>query len=232
MQVTAIIVAAGKGERFGGPVPKQFIELGGKPVLYYALAAFQEHPLISEIIVAAPVQQIEAVWQQAHELWHIKKLRQCVAGGQYRHESVMAGLPACSKSSSLVAIHDGVRPLLSAQLISRVIKAAQASAAAIPALAPRETIKIVEAGIVLKTLARASLVAVQTPQVFARDLLVAAYEKAVRDGFHGTDDAAVVENYGAAVHVVQGDPENIKITSPEDLATVKMVLRKRGFPCE
>ena len=222
-RVAALIVAAGQGKRFGGAVSKQFVEVGGRPLLWHTLAAFAGTPEIDEIVVILPAEELGV---RAAEIaaWDLEKFSAAVAGGAERHDSVFNGLQALPAQTSLVAIHDGVRPLITPAIISACVRAAQEEGAAIAAVAPKDTIKQAEAGRITATLDRRRLVLVQTPQVFRLDLIRKAYEQAYARRAFSTDDAALVEALGHPVQVVDGDYRNIKVTSPEDLLFVNACL--------
>ncbi|HNW61009.1 MAG TPA: 2-C-methyl-D-erythritol 4-phosphate cytidylyltransferase [bacterium] len=220
---TALIVAAGQGKRFGGAVSKQFINVRGRPLLWYTLRAFEACPEIGAVIVILPP---DAVAERGAEIagWGFAKYLLALAGGAERHDSVANGLAALPAESPLVAIHDGVRPLITPEIISACIAAAQEEGAAIAAVPPKDTIKEAEAGRITATLDRRRLVLVQTPQVFRSELIRKAYEEAFLRRAFSTDDAALVEALGHPVRVVAGDYRNIKVTSPEDLLFVNACL--------
>ncbi len=216
-KIAAIIAAAGSGTRIGGPVKKQFISIHGKPLLQYTLEVFQNCKVIDEIVVVGPTFGYEELENTIKFQWNISKLRSVVAGGDERYISVFNGLNVVSSDVEWIAIHDGVRPFVSAEKIINVVKAAKLHGAAILAVKPKDTIKVNRDGFVKDTLDRDSLALVQTPQVFSIDLLRRAYDKAVAENLFGTDDAYLVEQIGSKVAIVEGDYSNIKITSPEDL---------------
>jgi 2-C-methyl-D-erythritol 4-phosphate cytidylyltransferase/2-C-methyl-D-erythritol 2,4-cyclodiphosphate synthase len=223
-KVAAIVLAAGRGVRAGGGVPKQFRPLSGKTVVRVSLDAFSNHPGIGMIQPVVHADDRALFDQAAAGL----SLLPAVAGGATRQASVCAGLEALAAQTHEVApkfvlVHDAARPFVSAQLITRAIDAARNSGAAIPALAVSDTIKSVDdAGHVTATLDRAPLRTVQTPQAFAFDALLAAHRKAKtsgRDDF--SDDAALAEWAGLDVATFEGEPGNIKLTNPEDFARME-----------
>ena len=224
LKVTAIIVAAGTGTRFGGTVRKQFMSIHEKPVLQHTLERFQACPDIDAIVVVAPQADCTDLQHLIAGDWKIGKLRAVAAGGSARHYSVQNGMAAVVKDTGYVAIHDGVRPCIRVDLISRVVQAAREHGAAIPAIPPRDTIKVIHHDRVEQTLDRSRLVQVQTPQVFRYDLLQAAFAHAAETGQYGTDDASLVELMGSPVFIVPGDEMNIKITSPQDLELAQRYL--------
>lgn len=229
MSVAVIIPAAGSGKRFGGMLPKQFVTLAGMPVLARTLAAFGQADCVQTIVVAAHPDYTAAVRSMAGE-YGIAKLRACVAGGEERQHSIMNALDVREVAAcDVVLVHDAVRPFVDEEFICSVVDAARRYGAAVPGLAPKDTVKEVDAaGRVVRTHERAMLRAVQTPQGFDRQLLREAYRKASRDGFLGTDDASVVEHAGHTVHVVDGREDNIKITTPLDMRLAELLLRERG----
>lgn len=217
-KVSAIIVAAGEGKRFGSA--KQFALLKGKPVLDRTLETFEGHMKVTEVILV-----VKEDWLREKYLNRYKKLVAVIRGGERRQDSVMAGFNQLKPDQSdIVLVHDGVRPLVGKDLISRVIEAAEQKGAAIPALSLEETIKRVEEGRVVRTMDRLTLFKVQTPQGFFYTTLERALRKAKEDNFCGTDEASLVERIGEKVYIVEGDTQNIKITSPEDIHIAEALL--------
>jgi len=209
--VAAIIVAAGEGRRFGSP--KQFALLGGRSVLEWSLAAFEAQPRVGEIVLVLPNEALGARYAAA-----FAKVRAVVRGGARRQDSVLAGLSRLDRRrTDIVLVHDGARPLVPAALIRRIIREAAAHGAAVPALPLEDTVKEGADGRVVRTVDRASLYRIQTPQGFAFEILEEAFRRAGEDGFTGTDDASLVERLGKPVVIVEGDPRNIKITTLLDL---------------
>lgn len=223
MYVCAIVVAAGKGKRLKSKTPKPLIKLGGKPIIIYSLRALSAHPSIKEIIVVAnslSIRQLTAAIKQ-HK---INKVKAVVLGGLRRQDSVYNGLRAIPPQADLVLIHDGVRPFIDAKILSSLIKAAKLYGAAIVGVPVKATIKKVTSKfIVEKTIDRENLWEIQTPQVFKKGLILSAYEKF--RNINVTDDAMLVEKMGKKVNVVSGSAHNIKITTPEDLAIAKAILK-------
>lgn len=210
-RVSAIIVAAGEGQRFGSP--KQFAPLGGKLVLEWCLEAFEAHAEVDEVVL---VVKDEAKGKEY--LQRYGKVSAVVRGGEERQDSVLSGFQQLDPAQAeIVLVHDGVRPFVSGALISRVIQAARERGAAIPVIRVEDTIKIIEGEEVKRTLEREKLFRVQTPQGFLYSTLKKALDKASEEGFYGTDEASLVERTGEGVAVVQGDVRNIKVTTPEDL---------------
>ncbi|HEX5036234.1 MAG TPA: 2-C-methyl-D-erythritol 4-phosphate cytidylyltransferase [bacterium] len=224
MNTYAVIPSAGLGKRFGAQ--KQFLEIAGKPVLIHTLQAFEDAPSVSLVCVVAPEAEIASVREMIVK-FGMKKARNVVAGGKERQDSVRLGfeaLPPCD----IVVVHDGVRPLVTSDIIEKTIAGAQAFGGCVAALPAKETTKKVNAdGAILETVDRSQLWNIQTPQAFRRDIFRRAVEKSVKDGFLGTDEAMLVERLGETVKVVTSSPYNIKITAPEDLAIAEAFLKLR-----
>lgn len=218
----AVIVAAGMASRMGG-IDKIMEELHGEVVIQRSVQAFQNCDAIKEIVI---VTRPDLILPIKNLCVSFSKVTAVVAGGNTRPQSVQAGMNALSKKVKLVAVHDGARPLVSAQLIDRVVRGANSYGAAVPGIPVKDTIKEANGGIVKKTLDRSSLYAVQTPQAFDFDLLRGALEKAKLDGTQITDDASAVENMGMSVKMVVGDERNIKITTPLDLHLAELLIEE------
>jgi len=219
MNKTAIIVAGGKGERMNADIPKQFLQIKGKPILIHTLEAFMNFDASLQLILVLPAAQFE-FWKTLCKKHALNIPHQIVAGGQTRFQSVKNGLDAV-KVPAIVAIHDGVRPLVSKETISRCFDAAAKFGAAIPTMDSIESIRFVDAS-GSKSVDRNAYKMVQTPQVFDAELLKKAYEQEFSVLF--TDDASVVEAMGATVHLVDGNRENIKITTEFDLIVAERLL--------
>ncbi len=217
-RVSAIICAAGSGKRFGQK--KQFVYLRGKPVLEWTLERFQSHPEVGPIVLVLPDEQ-----DRKHYQMRYPKILDVVRGGEQRQDSVWQGFRLIEKDQAdLVLVHDGARPLVGADLISRVIAEARSSGAAIPIIPLMDTMKEVQDGQVIRTVDRSRIFRVQTPQGFLYSTLKTAMDAARRDRFYGTDEAMLVERAGMAVRAVEGDPRNIKITTPLDLRVAEALL--------
>ncbi len=216
----AVIVAAGSASRMGG-IDKVMARLHGEPMIVHTLRAFQGCDAVSEIVVVTREDLILPITSLTGPF---PKVRAVVAGGKSRQESVHLGLNALSDKVKLAAVHDGARPLVTWQLIDRVVRAAGTYGAAAPAIPVKDTIKVVEGRVVKSTPDRATLFAVQTPQVFDFDLLRGALKKAEEDGTQVTDDCSAVENMGMAVKIVEGDERNLKVTTPMDLKIAEMMM--------
>ena len=218
----AVIVAAGTASRMGG-IDKVMAPLKGEPMIARTVRQFQNCDAISEIVIVTREDLIQAITGLCKEM---NKVTAVVAGGKSRQESVNLGLNALSNKIKLVAVHDGARPFVTWQVIDRVVRAANTYGAAAPAVPVKDTIKVVQGGIVKNTPDRATLQAVQTPQVFDFDLLRGALKKAEADGAAVTDDCSAVELMGMSVKIVEGDERNIKVTTPMDLKIAEMLLEE------
>lgn len=218
----AIIVAAGTASRMGG-IDKITAPIGEEAMIVRTVRAFEECDAVREIVIVTRQDLIVPVMDLCHSF---QKLRAVVVGGKSRQESVAMGLSSLSAKVKLVAVHDGARPLVTWQVIDRTVRAANSYGAAAPAIAVKDTIKSVQGGIVMETPNRKLLRAVQTPQVFDRDLLKAALKKAVQDGAEVTDDCSAVERLGMSVKIVEGDEKNIKVTTPLDLKIAQLFLEE------
>jgi 2-C-methyl-D-erythritol 4-phosphate cytidylyltransferase len=204
---------------------KPGLPLAGQSILRWTLDVLGATPVIARVLVAVPVEDVEA-WRG--DLAACPKVHAVVAGGTERQDSVRLALAAVPPDVAWVAVHDGVRPCITADLVERVVAEARVHGAAIAALPVNETVKRAADGWVTETVERNGLWAVQTPQVFRADLLREAHRRAAADGVHGTDDAALVERLGAPVRLVSGLPGNVKITRPEDLPLAEALLTRRA----
>ena len=223
-----MILAAGMGRRMGTEMPKQFLPLGGRPLLLHTLERFVRNPLVGDILLILRSEDLEYCRREVLGPLFLRKIRALVSGGAERCQSVRAGLQATDPGDQIILVHDAVRPFVSEDLLARLVGAAIEHGAAVPAVPVQETTKVVESGCILKTLDRAVLRSAQTPQAFRRDLLLAAYDS-VDPGMVATDDAMLVERLGHAVKVVEGESHNVKITTPSDLAWAEWFFsRKEG----
>ncbi|SHF40286.1 2-C-methyl-D-erythritol 4-phosphate cytidylyltransferase [Desulfacinum infernum DSM 9756] len=215
-EVWMIVPAAGSGVRMGLPHPKQFHHLEGKPLLAWTLDVLHGLDFLNGVVVVVPPPFLE--WAEGL-LDDVKPPcpARVTAGGRERQDSVRNGLDVLPSSCRWVCIHDGVRPFASPDLFRRTLEAARETGAAVCACPAVDTVKLVRNGRVEKTLDRRRVWLAQTPQVFRRDILLTAYERAAKEGLQATDDAALVEELGMAVAVVEGERTNVKITTPEDL---------------
>ncbi|SPF39609.1 2-C-methyl-D-erythritol 4-phosphate cytidylyltransferase [Syntrophobacter sp. SbD1] len=208
----------------GGAVPKQFMCLAGKPILAHTLSALSNLPLISDIFLIVPEAHVPGVRDLVAERGRETPAISVAAGGAERRDSVYNGLKMLPAECDWVMIHDGVRPFASPRLIEAALEGARATGACIAAMPATDTVKRGRHGFVTETLYRDEIWLVQTPQVFHKQVLVSAYEKAVEAGWTGTDDASFVERMGVRVSIVHGERTNIKITTPEDLQWAEWFL--------
>ncbi len=224
----ALVPAAGRGLRMGGPVPKQFLSLGGQPLILHALRVLQASSAVDEIILAVPEIEMEYCLTQIVAPHHFTKVTKVVPGGKERQDSVRHALEEVHDDVDVVLVHDAVRPFLTEWMVEEVVKKARANGAAIIALPMKDTVKQVGADQVIeRTLDREVLWLAQTPQAFRRDWLLAAHRKAHGEGVRATDDAYLMEWCGYPVSVVEGSGDNIKVTRPEDMVIGEAILASR-----
>mgnify|MGYP000861357438 FL=1 len=234
-KTAAILLAGGHGSRMQSAVPKQFLELGGHTVFWHSLRAFSESKEIGEIVLVTLPGETESLFRTCREDYGFSKVSAVVEGGAERPDSVYAGLQALKTHGiELVAIHDAARPFVQSVLIQRMMQAGAAYGAAVPALPVKDTIKVAgEDGFVQKTPSRRTLFAAQTPQVFSYPEICAAYAAYRRKMETGaaqlaTDDAEVMELFGSLrVHLVEGEEQNQKLTTPEDFRWAEQWLQER-----
>ena len=220
----AVVPAAGSSTRMGQD--KVLLPLDGVPVIIRTLRALDNCPLIDEIVVVTREDLIVPISGLCRDA-ALSKVRKVVRGGDTRTRSVLAGVEELSRSVELAAIHDGARPLVSAQVLEAVIRRAAQCGAAAPAVPVKDTVKVARDGLVESTPDRSALFAVQTPQVFQRDLIRAALTKALETGAELTDDCSAVERLGIGVALTEGDYCNLKLTTPEDMAMAEALLAWR-----
>ncbi len=220
MKTVAIITAAGYGKRMGQP--KQFIEIGGKPMLERVLSIFERTKIIDEMILVINQEDVERA-----KKFKFAKLKQVVAGGEERQDSVYNGLQVLPEDTEMVAIHDGARPFVTSDIIEKAVKEAEKEGAVVVGVPVKDTIKSVRSGElrVANTLNRKELWAAQTPQVFKKEIILRAYGEGVSK-HQVTDDAMLVEKLGIAPKMVMGSYQNIKITNSEDLKIAEGILGK------
>ena len=225
--VSAVIVAAGGSVRMGIADSKQFIPLLSRPAIEYTLKAFQKGHLIKEIVIVCREQDNDRI-NKIIELNGFNKVSKLVKGGDSRADSVRNGIGACSENAKYYAIHDGARPLITVEEIERVVEAAFDTGAATLGTSVKDTIKVVDGfNNIESTPIRSQLRAVQTPQVFERDLYRFALENAGDNIINFTDDCSLIENMGGEVLVVKGNEENIKLTTPIDIVIAESILKSR-----
>jgi len=228
-KTVALVPAAGRGLRMGGHIPKQFLLLGGLPILAHSLRALQDSPVIHEIILAVPEAERRNCLDRIVSPGHFTKVTKVVSGGEQRQDSVRHALAEVDAETEFVLVHDAVRPFLTQAMIREVVAAAQQHGGAIIALPMRDTVKHVGQGhIIERTVDRRPLWLAQTPQAFRKDWLDEGHRKAQLEGIHATDDAHLVELIGKTVVVVEGSGENIKVTRPEDLSIGEAILQRRA----
>lgn len=225
---TAIVLAAGQGKRMGTKIQKQYLEIQGKPVLYYSLEKFQNSPIIDEIILVVGENQKDYCQKEIVEKYGIEKVTRIVQGGVERYHSVWNGLQEI-QHNGYVFIHDGARPFLDNEILARVYQEAKKYKACVVGMPVKDTIKISDVnGFAKETPNRNFVWAVQTPQVFEVPLIKRAYGELMKKEIPVTDDAMVAEQMlGIKVKLVEGSYENIKITTPEDLIVASTFLEQR-----
>lgn len=223
MTRAALVTAGGHGTRMGSDVPKQYLALCGIPILARTLMAFELHPMIDTIAVTVPSGDESYCRTHVVSPYNLKKVRCIVPGGDTRQQSVCNGLEALI-DTGLVAIHDGVRPLVTAETISATIRAAESSGASVACVPVSDTVKRIR-GEHLETVSRADLWLAHTPQTFKTSLILDAHRKAERDHFSGTDDASLIERMGRPVTIVHDSSTNLKITTADDLELAEMLIR-------
>ena len=223
---SVVVVAAGSSERMGSD--KMLMTLGAKPVIIRTLMAFQQSPMLDDIVVVTRQEKIMGLADMI-KLYDISKVTQVISGGATRMESALAGVSAVKEGAKLIAIHDGARPLVTQGVIRRVVEAANEHMAAVPAVPCVDTLKQVnQEGVVIGSVDRSSVVRVQTPQVFDADLIKGALSRAVEKNLPLTDDCSAMEMMGVKTYVVEGDAGNIKLTEPDDMILAEAILKNRG----
>ena len=224
---TAIVLAAGQGKRMHSKIQKQFLEIGGKPILYYSMECFQKSPLIQDIILVTGEDMISYCQSEIVEKYGFTKVCKVTAGGKERYDSVYAGL-LCCQDTDYVYIHDGARPFVTEEMIQRGYEAVKRTNACVMGMPSKDTVKLADpSGYIKETPDRKIVWNIQTPQIFSYDLIRGAYESIrKKDMSNVTDDAMVVEQEtGTKILLVEGSYQNIKITTQEDLAVAEAFLR-------
>ncbi|MDH4098700.1 MAG: 2-C-methyl-D-erythritol 4-phosphate cytidylyltransferase [Nitrospira sp.] len=226
--VVALVPAAGRGLRMGGSVPKQFLALGGEPLVVHSLRVLQASPVIDQIVMAVPQADLDYCLNDLAVRFGFSKITKVVPGGKERQDSVRHALEHVSEETDIVVVHDAVRPFLTEKMVAEVVDAARRVGGAIVALPMRDTVKEVGAEHrIERTVDRRPLWLAQTPQAFRRDQLLEAHRKAHAEGVHATDDAFLFEWAGYPVMVVEGSGENVKVTRPEDMIIGEAILAAR-----
>lgn len=223
--ISAIILAGGKGKRMRSAISKQFIDIKGKPIIYYTLKKFSENKKIDNIIIVLPEDEVKYFKENILKKYELR-INKIVIGGKERQDSVYNALKSLKNSSTdIVLIHDGARPFISERIINEGIKFAEIYGAAAPGVMPKDTIKVKnEKNFSVDTPNRANLVSIQTPQVFKFDEILECHEKIRYNGEKVTDDTMVVEKYGYSVYLYDGEYTNIKVTTPEDLILAERLI--------
>jgi 2-C-methyl-D-erythritol 4-phosphate cytidylyltransferase len=224
MKVGAIIPAAGRGKRIGASVPKQFLEIQGKPLLHHTLTVFASCKLIDYVVLVMPQADVDEMGEDWLNKYDI--VREVVVGGEQRQDSVYNGFNSLEEGTDIVVVHDGVRPFTTPQMITATVEAAQQHGAAITAIPVSDTVKQAADGFVKQTVSRDGLWRVQTPQAFQCRLLQQAFKKAKKDSYYGTDEGSLIEYLGERVRIVPGSELNIKITRKEDLVLGESLLSR------
>lgn len=232
MKTVAIIPAGGTGIRMGGDIPKQYLLLGGIPVIVHTLTAFQEAQLVDAIFLVLPPADVATAPQNLLARYDLPKVQRILPGGVHRQDSVKQGLDALGPDCDIVIIHDAVRPFVSPAMIDMTIQEALLSQAVTVGMPMQDTLKrLDDHGYIEATVSRESLWCTQTPQAFTTPLLKAAYAAAYGEHFYGTDEAGLVERTGVKVKMLAGSFDNIKITTAGDLAWGEFILARRREIC-
>jgi len=227
---SALVVAAGGSTRMGGAsARKPFLVLGSRTVLEHACAAFDATPAVREIVIVGHLDDLDRIRALAASSPALRKVRAIVPGGEMRADSVRAGVRATAPEARLVAVHDAARPLVTREIVERAVALAAVQGAALVAVPVVDTVKTSSDGVRAEaTLDRSVLWAAQTPQIFRRELLLELLERAAREGFRPTDEAALHERYAGPISIARGSSANGKLTTPEDVAVFTALLRLRA----
>ncbi len=231
MHCTAIVLSAGQGKRMETSTQKQYLELEGKPIIYYSLKAFEDSPIIDDIVLVVGEGQKEYVCEEILNKYGFSKVRAVVYGGKERYDSVWQGILALTAQQGYVFIHDGARPFVDEDILNRAYDTVIRHGACAAGMPSKDTIKLVDdESFTVKTPKRKYMWVVQTPQVFESSLITDAYSKLMReDSANVTDDAMVVEQMmKVPVKLFEGSYENIKITTPEDLEVASALLKRKN----
>ncbi|NBI08038.1 2-C-methyl-D-erythritol 4-phosphate cytidylyltransferase [Senegalia massiliensis] len=224
-KISVIIAAAGMGKRMNSNINKQYILLNDKPILFYTLYKFEKNEFVDDIIIVAKEDEISYCNKNIVSKYGFKKVKDIVAGGKERRDSVYNGLNAIDVESDIVLIHDGARPFVDNEIINSSIKEVIVNKATVVGVPVKDTIKIVsDDNIVESTPNRSHLWKVQTPQSFSYSVIMDCYNKGIENDLNVTDDSMLVEHFGYSVKMIMGSYKNIKITTPEDLVMGKNFL--------
>jgi len=227
-KIAVIIPASGTGVRMGQKTSKPYLLLDSIPILVHTLRVFEESPLIDAILLVVQNNDKTYVRNDIILPFGFTKVTDIISGGEMRQDSIRNALPSLANNHSLVVVHDGVRPLAEHHILEQVIEAAQHVGAAVVGVPVKDTCKTIDTNFfVRQTINRHGLYQIQTPQVFKKEILLAAYQEAYQSGFYGTDDASLVERIGLPVKVVVGNYENIKITTTDDLIQAELIAKNR-----
>ncbi len=218
--ISVILAGGGRGRRIGS-IPKAFIKIGGKELIYHSLDRF--HKKADEIVVVLPFEHAKK-WET--KLKRKYKNVSVATGGKQRQDSVKAGLDALKNRSGIILVHDIARPLFTDAMVKRLTEGAKKYGACVPCVEMQDTVKEFKGSFVSNTPDRRKMVQIQTPQAFRADILRNAYIKAFEEGFYGSDDAVLVERAGGKVYLAQGSRENMKITYPSDILFAEILLKK------
>jgi 2-C-methyl-D-erythritol 4-phosphate cytidylyltransferase len=224
MKYEIIVLAAGQGKRMKAGRNKQFLTIQNVPLIIHTLQKFEQDPWCSRIVLVVNEKEVE-MFKELLTKYPIQKVQSLTVGGDERQHSVYNGLKSL-KQAQMVLIHDGARPFVQQNTIHELVEKAASDKAAVLAVPVKDTIKRVEQGTVIETVERSSLWAIQTPQAFLFDVVMDAHEKAKANEYLGTDDASLVEKVGQKVSIVEGNYDNIKLTTPEDLLYAEAILTK------
>lgn len=222
----AVVVAAGSGSRMNNEMPKQFMDLAGRPVVAFSLGLLERCSMIDEVILVVAEEYLSYASKQIVDRFSFKKVNKITTGGETRQESVLAGLTACSASKDLVVIHDAARPFLTMDLLEQVVHKAGETDAAILAVPAKESVKQSDGRKVVRTLKRETVWMAQTPQVFGYDRILEAHRRGEAAEYEATDDSELYEQYIGPVSVVMGSYQNIKITTSSDFALAREIVRE------
>jgi len=224
----AIVAAGGSGKRFGEGKPKQYHDLGTRPVITYCLNLFEQSEIIDEVVLVVSEDHLVYASREIIDKYGYRKIKKITAGGESRRQSVFAGLSACPTGIDLAIIHDAVRPFLAKDLLYEVMEKANETGAAILAVPARESVKLIKGKVIEKTLLRDTVWIAQTPQVFRFDSILDAHKRAEAAENEATDDSQLYEQYIGEVSIVRGSYNNIKITTRGDLVLAEEILREIG----
>ncbi len=235
-KVIAIVPAAGLGKRFNSSKRKIFVKLRGIPLFIHTLKRLHGEDSITEIIPVLRQQDTEKGFDMIKAL-NLGKIRRIAPGGQERQDSIYNALKLIEEDGSglsgemLIMVHDGARPVIPRNTVEELLNETKDADGAAPGIPAKDTLKKISGdGIIVSTLERGHIRAIQTPQLFSFDIIKKAYDTAYKEGFHATDDSALVERIGGRVKIITGSPFNIKVTTPEDLDLVEYILAKERVP--